>query len=50
MDPMYDELLKTSLYAQRLQESLVEKYKGQAAKRVRIITEAAPRTLRNKKK
>ena len=39
MDPMYDELLKTSLYAQRLEEALVNKYGTGAAKKVSVITE-----------
>jgi len=38
MDPTYDELLKTSVYAQRLEESLINKYGNIAESRVKAIT------------
>jgi len=34
MDPMYDELLKQSVYTQRLQEALINKYSAKAEPRV----------------
>lgn len=44
MDPMYDELVKTAVKAQRLQEALSAKYGTIASERVNIITEAAKYT------
>ena len=37
MDPMYDELLKESIHAQRLNEAIIRKYSSQAATRAQNI-------------